>query len=105
MDQQHRLLRPALIGTNRIEGRVDRLQIAAASARSFFWRRTWGLTYAGGMSRTSWPSSAIVRAQKWAPAQASTPTRQGQPGENLATSARRNRRRITTPPAASTPCT
>ena len=40
MDQQHRLLRFILIGTNRIEGRVTASQIAAASARSFFWRRT-----------------------------------------------------------------
>jgi hypothetical protein len=29
-----------LIGTKRIEGRVTASQIAAASAMSFFWRRT-----------------------------------------------------------------
>jgi hypothetical protein len=33
-----------LIGTNRIEGRVTASQIAAASAMSFFCRRTYALT-------------------------------------------------------------
>lgn len=37
--------------------------IASASAASFFWRLTKGLTHIGGINRTSWPRSQMARPQ------------------------------------------
>lgn len=48
----------------RIEGLVTASQIPAASAASFFCRRTKGFTYADGIIRASWPSLISSRA-KW----------------------------------------
>src|SRR5665213_2130778 len=52
-----------LIGTKRIDGRLTASQIAFASAASFLLRRTYGLAYAGGISRASCPSAVSSRAQ------------------------------------------
>ena len=52
-----------LTGTNRIEGRPTASQQASASAGSCLFRFTYGFTYCGGISRTSWPSAPISRAQ------------------------------------------
>jgi hypothetical protein len=88
--------------TNRIVGRVTASQIGSASDASVFPRFTYGFTYAGGISRSSWPRPMSSRAQYWADAHASMPTRQGDsPEKNFTTSARRSRRRTSTLPAAS----
>lgn len=52
-----------LTGTKRMVGRVTASAIAAASAASFFWRRTYAFAHAGGTSNTSWPSRINSRAQ------------------------------------------
>ena len=52
-----------LIGTKRMLGRVTALQIASALAASVLPRLTYGFTYEAGISRTSWPSALISRAQ------------------------------------------
>src|SRR3954467_3107465 len=52
-----------LRATKRLVGRWAASQIASASAMSFFWRLTNGLTYAGEISFTVWPSLAISRPQ------------------------------------------
>jgi len=51
------------IATNRIFGRVTASQIASASLASVLPRFTYGFTYAGGISFTSWPKPARSRAQ------------------------------------------
>src|SRR3954447_23644934 len=91
--------------TNRIVGRWAASQIASASAISFFWRLTNGFTYAGGISRTSWPSSPIARAQWCALAHASIATTQrGWPAKKVSTCARLSLLRKTTAPDALAPC-
>src|ERR1700678_3992110 len=65
-----------LTATKRMVGRLAASAIASASAASFFWRLTNGLTYAGGIKRTSCPASRIARPQWWALPQASMATMQ-----------------------------
>ena len=63
-----------LISTKRMVGRVAASIIASASAMSFFWVFTYGLTNFGAISRTLWPKPVSVRAQWLAVAHASIAT-------------------------------
>ena len=47
----------------RMVGRIAASPMASASAASVFWRLANGLTQAGAIRRTRWPSAAIRRAQ------------------------------------------
>ena len=47
--------------TNRMVGRVAASAIASASRSSFFCAFTYGWTYSGDISRTSWPCAANAR--------------------------------------------
>lgn len=51
-----------LIGTKRMLGRVNALQITSASVASFLPRLRQTLTSLGGTSRTWWPSAINSRA-------------------------------------------
>ena len=46
-----------LVTTNRMLALVTASQMASASVASFFCRLTLGFAYAGGISRTVWPSA------------------------------------------------
>jgi hypothetical protein len=51
-ERQTALLLGDLVGTNRMFGLGTASQTASASAASFLWRLTSGLTYAGGIRHT-----------------------------------------------------
>ena len=61
MQRQTALLLGRLGRDNRIFALVTASQIASASVASFFCRLTYGFTYAGGISRTVWPSVLVPR--------------------------------------------
>src|SRR5229473_3353800 len=92
-------------GTNRIVGRLIASQIASASAASFLFRFTYGLTYCGGKRTTSCPSFCNSRAQWCAAPQASSPTLVGSSfAKNSRNCRRRSVLRSTGRSAESTPC-
>ena len=68
------LVRYRFRGRRFIDAAVD---LAPASAASFFCRLTKGFSQAGGIRRTSWPSLPVSRPRKCAPPQASITTTQG----------------------------
>jgi hypothetical protein len=76
MQHQQGLLGLALDRNNRMLGRRTASQHASASAESCLLVFTYGFTYCGGMSRTSWPSLVNAPAQWCAPPHASIPIRQ-----------------------------
>src|ERR1700690_128893 len=80
-----------LIGTKRMFARPTGSQIASASATSFLFVFTYGLTNCGAMRRTVCPKRCSVRPQSWALAQASIPiTHGGRFPKNTATCLRRS---------------
>src|SRR3974390_643075 len=94
-----------LTATKRIVDRLAASAIASASAASFFWRLTKGLTYIGGINRTSWPRSRMARPQWCALPQASVATMQrGGSAKKARTFSRESFLRNTTPPSARAPC-
>src|SRR3954454_7788848 len=95
-----------LTGTKRMLGRVTASQIASASAASCLLVLTYGLTYWGGISRTSCPSLISSRAQWWALPQASIPIRHGgRPAKNASSLPLASFLRSSGRPCASAPCT
>jgi hypothetical protein len=95
-----------LIGTVGMSGRVTASQIAAASAASFLFRLTNGLTYCGAINCTVWPSACSFLAQWWALPQASRPILQdGRLAKNAAICARLSCFFSTARPLSSAPCT
>ena len=96
-----------LIGTKRMVGRVTASQIASASPASVLPRFTYGLTYAGDISRTSWPSSLDLAAPSsgWC-RRPPAPTRHGaSPAKNGSTWPRRRALRTSTRPVRRLPWT
>ena len=91
--------------TSAIPGRAAASAMASASMRSFLPRRTNGLTYCGGISRTRWPSASARRPQWCEPPHASSTTSVGaSPARNASQRPRRSSRRSTGRSDASTPC-
>ena len=84
--------------TSAIPGRAAASAMASASMRSFLPRRTNGLTYCGGISRTRWPSASARRPQWCEPPHASSTTSVGaSPARNASQRPRRSSRRSTGP--------